>query len=107
MSVSVSCEKKVIMYENLVFNVHNCINPIITHFLQENPSEEDAAIVDKILSSRVIKKEVGDRIDLVIESRQVVSTAHNTHCTCFRLHLGCWLRWKNFTSSTKISKYSS
>lgn len=28
--------------------------------LQENPSEEDAAIVDKILSSRIVKKEVSD-----------------------------------------------
>lgn len=28
--------------------------------LQENPSEEDAAIVDKILSSRIIKKEVSN-----------------------------------------------
>jgi hypothetical protein len=27
--------------------------------LQENPSEEDAAIVDKVLSMRVVKKEVG------------------------------------------------
>lgn len=27
-------------------------------FLQENPSEEDAAIVDKVLSMRVMKKEV-------------------------------------------------
>lgn len=26
----------------------------------ENPSEEDAAIVDKILSSRIMKKEVSD-----------------------------------------------
>lgn len=27
-------------------------------FLQENPSEEDAAIVDKVLSMRITKKEV-------------------------------------------------
>lgn len=27
-------------------------------FLQENPSEEDAAIVDKVLSMRIVKKEV-------------------------------------------------
>lgn len=27
-------------------------------FLQENPSEEDAAIVDKVLSMRLTKKEV-------------------------------------------------
>lgn len=26
--------------------------------LQENPSEEDAAVVDKIMSSHVVKKEV-------------------------------------------------
>lgn len=26
--------------------------------LQENPSEEDAAVVDKIMASRVVKKEV-------------------------------------------------
>lgn len=29
---------------------------------QENPSEEDAAIVDKILSSRIVKKEVSNAI---------------------------------------------
>jgi len=27
--------------------------------LQENPSEEDAAVVDKIMSSRIVKTEVG------------------------------------------------
>lgn len=26
--------------------------------LQENPSEEDGAVVDKIMSSRIVKKEV-------------------------------------------------
>lgn len=31
----------------------NCI-----FLLQENPSEEDAAIVDKVLSMRIVKKEV-------------------------------------------------
>lgn len=31
---------------------------------RENPSEEDAAIVDKILSSRTIKKEVGSDTSL-------------------------------------------
>lgn len=35
------------MQQHLTFNV-----------LQENPSEEDAAVVDKIMSSHVIKKEV-------------------------------------------------
>lgn len=31
----------------------------ILSMLQENPSEEDAAVVDKIMSSRIVKNEVG------------------------------------------------
>lgn len=45
------CSNRFLLWENmqqhLTFNV-----------LQENPSEEDAAVVDKIMSSHVIKKEV-------------------------------------------------
>uniref|UniRef100_A0AAQ6AF18 DNA helicase n=1 Tax=Amphiprion ocellaris TaxID=80972 RepID=A0AAQ6AF18_AMPOC len=37
-----------------MFNSISCIN----YILQENPSEEDAAIVDKVLSMRLTKKEV-------------------------------------------------
>lgn len=33
---------------------------------QENPSEEDAAIVDKILSSRIIKKEVSKIMEVFV-----------------------------------------
>lgn len=42
-------------------------------FLQENPSEEDAAIVDKVLSMRIVKKEV----------RPNTMLAHNATVTDF------------------------
>lgn len=47
-------------YRALCLSVYYGINngSVVCIGLQENPSEEDAAVVDKIMASRLVKKEV-------------------------------------------------
>lgn len=42
-------------------------------YFQENPSEEDAAVVDKIMSSRIVKNEVIISFASVFVSKYIIN----------------------------------